>query len=93
MYLNRDRAFAIMRDAGIDALVATHPRNVTYLSDYPQLHECMLLATVYAILPAHPDLPPFLVLRADSMPVHHQENAGSERSKSTRSPSSACQRL
>lgn len=73
MYLNRGRAFAIMRDAGIDALVATHPRNVTYLSDSPQLHECMLLATVYAILPAHPDLPPFLVLRADSMPVHHQE--------------------
>jgi Xaa-Pro aminopeptidase len=73
MYLNRDRAYTIMRETGLDALVATHPRNVTYFSDYPQMHECTLTPTVYAVLPADAAIPPFLVLRAASLPVHHQE--------------------
>ena len=73
MYLNRDRAHAIMKEAGLDALVATHLRNVTYFSDYPQMHECTLTPTVFAVLPADPAIPPFLVLRAASLPVHHQE--------------------
>lgn len=73
MYLNRDRAYAVLKDAGLDVLVATHLRNVTYVSDYPQMHECTLTPTVYAVLPADPSVPPFLVLRAASLPVHHQE--------------------
>ena len=73
MYLNRERAYALIKDTGLDALVATHLRNVTYVSDYPQMHECTLTPTVYAVLPADPSTPPFLVLRAASLPVHHQE--------------------
>jgi len=73
MYLNRERAQAIMKDAGLDVLVATHLRNVTYVSDYPQMHECTLTPTVFAVLPADEGIPPFLVLRAASLPVHHQE--------------------
>ena len=46
MYLNRDRASLIMKEAGLDVLVATHLRNVTYFSDYPQMHECTLTPTV-----------------------------------------------
>ncbi len=73
MYLNRDRASAIMKETGLDVLVATHLRNVTYCSDYPQMHECTLTPTVFAVLPADQAIPPFLVLRAASLPVHHQE--------------------
>jgi Xaa-Pro aminopeptidase len=73
MYLNRERAHAIMKDAGLDVLVATHLRNVTYFSDYPQMHECTLTPAVFAVLPADEAIPPFLVLRAASLPVHHQE--------------------
>ena len=73
MYLNRDRAYAILKEAGLDAVVATHLRNVTYVSDYPQMHECTLTPTAYAVLPADATIPPFLVLRAASLPVHYQE--------------------
>lgn len=73
MYLNRDRAYAIMKEAGLDTLVATHPRNVTYFSDYPQLHECTLTPTVYAVLPADAAISPFVVVRAASFPFLHQE--------------------
>ena len=34
MYFNKDRARAMMVDCGLDALVATSPVNVTYLTDY-----------------------------------------------------------
>jgi Xaa-Pro aminopeptidase len=73
MYLNRERAQGIMKSAGLDVLVATNLRNVTYFSDYPQMHECTLTPTVFAVLAADPSIPPFLVLRAASLPVHHQE--------------------
>ncbi len=73
MYLNRDRAHAIMKEAGLDALVATHLRNVTYFSDYPQMHECTVTPTVWAILPADTGIPPFVVVRAASLPFLHQE--------------------
>lgn len=73
MYLNRDRAYAIMKEAGLDALVATHLRNATYFSDYPQLHECSLTATVYAVLPADASISPFVVVRAASFPLLRQE--------------------
>lgn len=73
MYLNRDRAHVVMKEAGLDALVATHLRNVSYFSDYPQMHECTLTPTVFAVLPSDVGIPPFLVLRAASLPVHHQE--------------------
>src|SRR5438132_8214739 len=32
--LNRDRAVALMRECDVDAIVATSPPNVLYLSDY-----------------------------------------------------------
>lgn len=73
MYLNRDRATGIMRDAGLDALVATHLRNVTYFSDYPQLHECTPAPTAYAVLPADPSTPSFLVVRTASLSIIRQE--------------------
>jgi Xaa-Pro aminopeptidase len=34
MLLNRDRATTFMRDCGLDAIIATSPLNVTYLSDF-----------------------------------------------------------
>lgn len=73
MYLNRERASAIMKDAKLDVLVATNLRNVTYFSNYPQMHECTLTPTVFAVLAPDASIPPFLVLRAASLPVHHQE--------------------
>src|SRR5438105_2854127 len=62
--LNRDRAVALMRECDVDAIVATSPPNVLYLSDYacwldPLFKAYMMrpgapaeLAHNFAVLPA-----------------------------------------
>lgn len=68
-YVNKERAHAVLKEERLDAIIATHPRNVTYLSDYPQLHECTPSPTVYAVLPADPKVPPVVVTRVASLPI------------------------
>jgi Xaa-Pro aminopeptidase len=52
MPLNKDRAFAIMRSRGIDALVASSTENVYYVSDYWSLRQQLMCGTqAYALLP------------------------------------------
>jgi Xaa-Pro aminopeptidase len=63
MLLNRTRAFEFMRRAGLDAVVATSPVNITYFTDYyswvdPLFKEYMFspggsssLSQAYAVLP------------------------------------------
>jgi Xaa-Pro dipeptidase len=53
--LNRNRAEALMRQCGLDAIVASSPRNVLYLSDY----FCWLdpLAKAYYMRPGAPATP------------------------------------
>lgn len=68
MLLNRERALGLMERFDLDALVATTPENVTYLSDfvgwsqrtYPYVNQ------VYAVFFRHPD-------RAAAMVIPRQE--------------------
>ncbi|MHB1132430.1 MAG: M24 family metallopeptidase [Chloroflexota bacterium] len=62
MLLNIERARRLMTERGLQALVATSPENVGYLSDYgsPGMKPSNRLGQAYAVLPARPDIPPFL---------------------------------
>ncbi len=73
MLINLERAHAIMRENNVDVLIATHPRNVTYFSDFPQMHECTMTSIAFGVLPADPDVKPFVVVRAGSLPFLTQE--------------------
>jgi len=56
MPLNRERAYRIMGDRGIDALIASSPENVYYISDYWSLGQQLRCGTqTYALLPADGD--------------------------------------
>jgi Xaa-Pro aminopeptidase len=70
MLLNRERAVATMDELGIDALVATTPENVYYLSDYGNQH-CFHFAAQgmsAAILPLDESIPPTLLVQAWELP-------------------------
>jgi Xaa-Pro dipeptidase len=62
MYLNRERALAVMEREGLDALVACTPNNVFYLSDFETdfLYDVPWVAC--AILPRSPDVAPTLIV-------------------------------
>ncbi|MEX2029371.1 MAG: Xaa-Pro peptidase family protein [Anaerolineales bacterium] len=61
--LNKARAKSIMKQAGVDALVATSPENITYLSDYePGWLRIGPGAQTFGILPADSGIPLGLVL-------------------------------
>lgn len=60
---NKTRAHSIMKQAGVDALVATSPENITYLSDYePGWLRIGPGAQTFGILPADDSVPLGLVL-------------------------------
>jgi Xaa-Pro aminopeptidase len=70
MLLNRDRANAIMDREGIDALVATTPENVYYLSDYGNQHTFHFgpWGLAAAILPRDAEIPPTLIVADWELP-------------------------
>lgn len=50
--MNRERAYKLMRDRGVDAVVASSPENVYYISDYLSLGQRLRCGTqAYTILP------------------------------------------
>jgi Xaa-Pro dipeptidase len=68
--LNRERANALMDRDGIDALVATTPENVYYLSDYGNQHTFHFgpWGLSAAILPRDPAIPPTLIVADWELP-------------------------
>ncbi|MDG6901885.1 MAG: aminopeptidase P family protein [Nitrososphaerota archaeon] len=62
MFLNRRRALSVMEAHGIDALVATTPANVTYLSDFRALGHEILGSYVFVVLPRAKDVEPAIIL-------------------------------
>lgn len=63
MLLNRHRAERVMREAGIDALIATKASNVAYMSDYfCESSRADLGAQIYGIVPVDESVPLGLVL-------------------------------
>jgi Xaa-Pro aminopeptidase len=70
MLLNRERANTLMERDGLDALVATTPENVYYLSDYGNQHTFHFgpWGLAAAILPRDPDIPPTLIVADWELP-------------------------
>jgi hypothetical protein len=63
--VNVERARAWMAAYGLDAIVATQPANVFYLTGHwPQLDRMGLTHTAMAILPRDPARPPALIMHA-----------------------------
>ncbi|HBY94373.1 MAG: Xaa-Pro peptidase family protein [Ardenticatenaceae bacterium] len=63
MLLNKPRAHKIIREAGLDVLIATHPDNVAYMSDYLCMsHRITPGVQVYGILPGDDSRPLGLVI-------------------------------
>lgn len=54
MLLNQDRIYRVMKKKGLDALIASSPVNIQYLTDIPRLRG-------YAVLPFEKDIDPFLI--------------------------------
>ena len=66
MYLNKDRALRVMEQNNLDALVATIPKNVGYLSSYFPLGEGTF--ETFAILPRSSSIPATLVVGHSTLP-------------------------
>lgn len=68
MLLNRDRAYDIMEKYDIEAIIATMPENVTYLTDYWSLTHRLIKATQnFAVITRNQDLAPFIITSVGDM--------------------------
>jgi Xaa-Pro dipeptidase len=62
MLLNKDRAHQVMEKYGVEAIIATKPENITYLTDFWSLtHNHIKTTQNYAVLPSRKDIDPFIV--------------------------------
>lgn len=68
MLLNKPRAHRIMAEQGIEALVATSPENVTYMSDYWSMAHWTRPGTqVYMVLPADTAITPCVIMSTSAL--------------------------
>ena len=68
MLLNRDRAYDVMEKYDIEAIIATMPENVTYLTDYWSLTHRLIKATQnFAVITRKQDLAPFIITSVGDM--------------------------
>ena len=68
MLINRKRAEEIMKKYGVEAIIASTPENVTYLSDFWEDGHWTIKGTqVYAVLPLDRNIDPFIVTSIGSL--------------------------
>ena len=68
MLLNRDRAYDVMDKYDIEAIIATMPENVTYLTDFWSLTHRLIKATQnFAVITRKQDLAPFIITSVGDM--------------------------
>ncbi|MCK5486392.1 MAG: aminopeptidase P family protein [Desulfobacterales bacterium] len=68
MLLNRDRAYDVMEKYDVEAIIATMPENVTYLTDYWSLTHRLIKATQnFAVITRKQDLAPFIITSVGDM--------------------------
>lgn len=68
MLLNRERAYDVMEKYDIDAIIATMPENMTYLTDYWSLTHRLIKATQnFAVMTRKQDLAPFIITSVGDM--------------------------
>ncbi|MFN2128853.1 MAG: M24 family metallopeptidase [Anaerolineales bacterium] len=80
MLLNRDRAYDVMKKYDVEAIIATTPENVTYLTDYWSLTHRLIKSTQnYAVITQKQDTPPFIITSVGDMDLAaDQENCWTE---------------
>lgn len=62
MLINKERAYRVMKKHGVEAIVASMPENVTYLTDFWSLSHWVLKGTpTYAVLPLEEKIEPFVI--------------------------------
>ena len=75
MLLNKDRAYNVMDQRGLDGLIAQLPINVYYLTDYwSDVMEAGFDAACFALLPRREDAPAALIIMA--LQTRHLVSAG-----------------
>ncbi len=68
MLLNRDRAYDVMEKYDVEAIIATMPENVTYLTDFWSLTHRLIKATQnFAVITRKQDLTPFIITSVGDM--------------------------
>jgi Xaa-Pro aminopeptidase len=62
MLVHKERLLRIMRNYGVEALIASMPENVTYLTDFWSISHWLLKGTqTYAVFPANEKISPYIV--------------------------------
>lgn len=75
MLLNRDRAYDMMEKYDLEAIIATMPENVTYLTDYWSLTHRLIKANQnYAVITRKQDLAPFIITSVGDMDLAADQN-------------------
>lgn len=76
MLLNKERAYRVMEKHKVEAIVASMPENVTYLTDFWSLSHWVLKGTpTYAVLPLEERIEPFIVTSISDLDLAaEQEN-------------------
>jgi len=75
MPVNRERALAVMREHGLDAIITMTPENMTYLIDFPMLHGCLAETKVYVVFSAAADQQPSIVIPRNSVDMLTSSNS------------------
>lgn len=70
MFMNRGRALGLMKEHGLEALIATRPENITYTSDMEMDTPNVLADSLYfVILPKEENLDPTLLVPTAWLPL------------------------
>jgi len=73
MFFNKERAYQVMRDNNIDALILSNPQNVVYVSNFPPLLRCTYERRMCVIVPL--EAAATIVLRTSFVALHYSSNS------------------
>lgn len=73
MVFNKERAYKVMRDNDIDALILSNPENVTYVSGFPPLLKCTYERRLCVIIPLEGS--GTIILRTSFIGLHNSANS------------------
>jgi len=69
MLFNKKRAYKLMDDYKIDALITSCPENVTYSSGLPRLHGCMSDLLIYVVIPRNEKISPVVIISKNAVDI------------------------
>ena len=75
MLLNKKRALNMMNRYEVDALIASSPENITYLSNFPAGFSFLTDVETYVILPYDQDIKPVIVISKNAVDLFLASNS------------------